>query len=291
MRSSPGELAFHPTVEEVSDVGVLLRLPDVELPQAEAREVRWQRVDLDWRECDAHRQLIVGLVLGQGRQRETGGNAAAIEGVEVRQREGGHQLARAVSAEVHVDHRIAVPHRPALANHGGLDELVAHVAGVGLLDGLAGATGSESLPVHDRIPCSLRTLPASVPIHSEVAAAHCRDRRSPREGRLEGRKERPGGAGWSIPPIGEGMQQDALSGQAATPRQLRHGDDLLVDRVDPARTDEAQQVDAGAAREGVVHRTAKRSVLIERAVGDRPVDARQILDHGEAGAQVEVADL
>ncbi len=74
-------------------------------------------------------------------------------------------------------------------------------------------------------------------------------------------------------------------------RQLDHGLDVLVERVDPARTDESQQVQTAPVPAGMVDGLAQDRVVEEAAIGNRLADARQVLQDREARAQVQVADL
>ena len=141
-----GERLLDAAVEEVGDVGVLLRLGHVELALAEARQVRRQRVDDERRERDRDRQLVARLVLGQGRDvrsdrpppRSKASNASSG------QRLG--QLARAIGPEVEVDDDVAGAHRRRVADDGGLDELVALVARVGGRDRVRGGRRRAARP-------------------------------------------------------------------------------------------------------------------------------------------------
>ena len=137
-------------VEEVRDVGVLLRLGNVQLTPAEPGQVRGQRVDGDGREADADRELVGGLVLRQRRNRQRG-HRLAVERVEVAEREGLGQLTRAIGTEVQVHDRVAVGHRAARLEDGRLDELVSFAAFVGRCDGSARRTRRAG-PGHERAP-------------------------------------------------------------------------------------------------------------------------------------------
>ncbi len=81
----PGEGLLDAAVEEVRDVGVLLRLGNVQLTPPEPGQVSGQRVDGDGREADADRELVGGLVLGEGGDGQRW-HRLAVEGVEVGRR-------------------------------------------------------------------------------------------------------------------------------------------------------------------------------------------------------------
>ena len=144
-----------------------------------------------------------------------------------------------------------------------------------------------------RSPASV-ALPALVAIHGEVAAADRRDpgvRMGGGQARLEvaARSRAPSGAACRGRRAGRGR------GRAGTPcagRQLGERDEVPVVGVDAAGPDEA---DERAAGRSVATRPLagldERRALEERAVGDGGVDARQVLEHRPAGAEVQVADL
>ncbi len=96
------------------------------------------------------------------------------------QRDRGRQFARAVGAEVEADDLVAVCHRRSLADHVRLDEFVALVGGVGILDRRARARRGRSLAFNDRAPRSLDALPSLVAIHRVVASGDRRDSPAPK---------------------------------------------------------------------------------------------------------------
>jgi hypothetical protein len=66
---------------------------------------------------------------------------------------------------------------------------------------------------------------------------------------------------------------------------------MVLVRVHAARRHQADQVAGSAARLKRVDQAGQRRVAGQRAVLHRTVDARQVLHHHAAGAQVHVADL
>ena len=83
------------------------------------------------------------------------------------------------------------------------------------------------------------------------------------------------------------------AGSPASCASSAHGrDDVLVERVDPTGTDEAHEVQPRPSPPRACRAAAFSAALVaERAVRDRAADARQVLEHGKAGAEVEVPDL
>ena len=68
------------------------------------------------------------------------------------------------------------------------------------------------------------------------------------------------------------------------------GDVRLV-RVHPARREQAHEVAAPPVDFSLAMKSASAGLLRQRAVLDRAVDARQVLQHHPAGADIHVADL
>ncbi len=217
--------------------------------------------------------------------------AAAIEVIECVERQRPRQLPGPIGAEVEVDDRVAVGHATVAVDHAGADELVALPRFVGGFDGRCAARDVAAVTVHDRLPGELRPVPAPIAIHGEVAAADGRHVRTAPDARLERGQELDGGARRRVPSIGEGVERHALGRQPDVLRQLHHGDDVLVDGVNPARADEPHQVQRAAVLDGVVGGHAQDGIADEFAVVDGLADSRQVLQHREARPQVEMADL
>ncbi len=159
---------FDAAVEEIGDVGVLLCLGHVELAPAQAGEDLGQAGHRQRRKCDRNGQT--GLVIGHRHDVQISGPLAAVECLAVELvavDQGVGQLARAIGAEVEVDHHVAVADRSVDAvDHGRLDELVVLAAGVAVGDGCRGTRRAEGhgrarsrrtraghAPSADRGPC------------------------------------------------------------------------------------------------------------------------------------------
>ena len=83
----------------------------------------------------------------------------------------------------------------------------------------------------------------------------------------------------------------AAPAQTGAARQLEQG--LLVADVGmhPTAAEQADDVQARAARPHMLHRGDECLILEEAPIVDLAVDERDRLDHHEPGAQVEMADL
>ena len=148
-------------------------------------------------------------------------------------------------------------------------------------------------PVDDRVVAALDAVPAPVAVHRVVAAA---DRRDPGVGMGHGEaplEVRRRGRGPTAARVSR-PSSSAWTRTAGTPcarRQLDEGDEVTVVGVDAARPDEADEVQASVGRRRASAGLEQRRLREERAVRDRGVDARQVLEDGPAGAEVQVPHL
>ena len=76
-----------------------------------------------------------------------------------------------------------------------------------------------------------------------------------------------------------------------TLRQAGEGHQVAVVGVHPARPDEAHGVQHPVRLASTLAGGEERRPVIERTVGDRGVDARQVLEHRTACTEVQMADL
>ena len=181
------------------------------------------------------------------------------------------------------------PDQRLLADQRRLDELVGLAALVGGRDGLHAASargGARGRARAGRRP--LRCAPSGGRGPSPSSGRRP-SRRAPREpgGRARARTARVPRvrAAVSRPSVKQWITRSRTDERR---RQLDQRAQVLERGVHAAVGDQPEQVHARRARRARAH---DRRVLAQRAVGDRLVDARQILaDHG-AGAEVEVADL
>ncbi len=292
----PGHLDA--AIEEVRDVGVLLRLRDVELAPAGLAHRLGQRTGGLGRE--GHVDGQTGFVGGHrddvqvDRRRPFTGCPAveAGEGRTLGERPG--QLPSPVGPEVGVDDDVAVDQRRADAVDGRRDdELVGLAAGVGGLDGLGRRRRSMlPFPMDDRVVSALDALPALITIHREVPAADRRDGGrlvDVGQARFQVGDVAEGGRGRRVASVKQGVDRDAR--HLPTGGQLDERDQLSVVGMDPARPDEADDVERAAGRSSLTAGFDERRALEERSIGDRGIDARQVLEDGTSRPEVEVPDL
>ena len=292
-----GEGLLAPAVEEEGDVRVLLGLGGVELGAAVLRDDGGDRLgDVLRREGDLHPRREFVVVLDHRDVMQARGPGGAGEAVERGVEQSAGQLARAVVAEVEVDHRVAVADRrgrPAVraGDDGREDELVGDARGVGGLDRGARRWRRVADALHDGGVGLVDALPALVAVHRVVAAGDGGDRARAELGdvRLQVAHEAARAVGRGVAPVGEGVDEDAR--QAAVACELQEGAQVVVAGVDAAVAQEAEEVERLAALPGVLDRADERGVLEEGAVLDRLVEAGDPLVDDEAGAEVEVPDL
>ena len=125
---------------------------------------------------------------------------------------------------------------------------------VGIGDRLGRGARAEAGAVDDRVVRALRPVPAAIAVHRPVAAGDARDGGAPAEARLELRQEGVGGTRRRVAAVGERVEANPVGREAATSGELDHRDDVLVDGVDAAGSDEPHQVQASATRRGPARR-------------------------------------
>ena len=267
----------------------------MELRPAGLAERLRERACLLGPERDLDRQA--GLVLGHRHDEEAHRGGPAVRGCRVEagerrdaQRVG--ELPRAVGAEVDVDDRVTVVERAVHAvDHGRREELVGLAAGVAGLDGRGRRRGVLPHPEHDGVVAALDAVPALVAVHRPVAAADGRDAGIGVDGgepRLEVPHEPEPRAGRRVAAVEQRMD---AHGRDAEPRgELHERDEVAVVGVDAAGADQPDGVQPARLLRTLAGREERRPGE-ERAVGDRGVDPRQVLEDRAARAEVEVADL
>ncbi len=143
--------------------------------------------------------------------------------------------------------------------------------------------------VHQHVVGALGPLPAPVAVHRPVASD---DRADPHRWRaVELGQVAGAGVRQGVAAVGEGVHHEILDLQR--PRHRDQGPQVIQRGVHAAVGHQPQQMhpggrhQPGAARE----RLAQDSVLGQRAVRDRVVDAHEVLAHDRAGAKVQMPDL
>ncbi len=285
-------------VEEVRHVGVLLGLGDVELAPARLRERLGQRPGLLGREGDLDRQA--GLVLGHrdDQQVSRGGPAVGrrpVEAVEDGIGQRVDQLSRPVGPEVGVDDRLAVAdHAVDPVDHGRRRRT--RRSRRGRRPPRSPRSAARRVlphPVDDRVVASLDALPALVAVHRVVAAA---DRRDPGVGvrlgqpALEVGDEPEGRARRRVATVEQRVDADARDvrdARASSTRATRCRS-LAWTPPGPMRLTTWRRPPGRVAR---WHASSSAGRVSKRPVGDRGIDARQVLEDRTPGPEVQVPDL
>src|SRR2546426_880148 len=195
-------------IEEVRDVGVLLRLGGAEHRLATLRK----HLSHDTRqhrgpERDREREGLV--VLSHGHEPDPR-PSARVEGVEPFERERAHDLAHPVGAEVDAEHAVPVPNPWGARDDPRLHELVGLARLVGLTYGAHRVGRGLADAVHHRVVGDPGPLPALVAVH-RVVAAHDRGDHGPApvlpEEVDELLHEGEGGLGRRVPAVEPGVDR------------------------------------------------------------------------------------
>ncbi len=145
--------------------------------------------------------------------------------------------------------------------------------------------GVLAFSTHDRRERAVGALPAAVAIHRVVAAA---DRGDPSHGKLReiARRRR----GRDVTPVGERMDPRAL-GHALDLGHREERTEVVDVGVNAAVGDEPEEMQVAATLARASERREQRLVPRERAVLDRAIHPREILEQDPARPDREVADL
>ena len=271
---------------------VFFRLGDAQLREAEAGQVFAERV--------LHRLRRIGdgrigdqvlFVFGERDERGQLERTRPREAGEVAIDEGVSQLARAVGAEIHEHDGIAGLHLPVARDDGGLDGFVVLAARIGRIERGDRAVEERRVAFGDGLEGKLHAIPALVAVHRVVAAAERGDEGAGhiRAFGLESFERGARAARRRVAAIEEGVHGDAR--HAAARGEVEHGEDVRLVAVHAAGRDEAKQVERAIGRLGRVAGLHERGVVEETAVGDRGVDAGEVLVDDAARTDVHVADF
>jgi len=286
------ELDFATAVEEVRDVGVLLRLGDPELCESVIRQHRTQgRLGLLRRE--RHREVERLVVLGHRDEfdrRRCRLDPRRVPVVRAHVCEHPSQLTSAVGTEVTEHHGVAVREPRVVADDGRLDELVGVAAFVRPLDRFDCGVGSViGFSGDDSVVRASRPFPVLVAIHRVVPPGDGRDTAGATLGgdTLQFGEILSTAVGRGVTAVGERVG-DGLD--TTVGGRLDQCVEVRLSGVDTAVTDESEQVESAVVA-GVIERVLDGVDPVEPALGDRVVDPRVRLVDDAAGTDVLVADL
>ncbi len=216
--------------------------------------------------------------------------AGAGEAVEGRVEQSGEHLACAVGAEIGHHQPVAVPHARIIAKRGGEDEFVGFVFGVGRLHDIRRLVRARSCRIHQRIIGQLHAFPTLVAVHAVITTADGGDVGifSARNVALELRQIFQGAFRRGVAPIEEGMN---AHGHAHAVEDFCHRRDLALMGMDAAGREQPEQMADASGFFEFVCKLLQCGIGGERAVRNGRIDARQILHHHPAGADVHVPDF
>ena len=127
-----------------------------------------------------------------------------------------------------------------------------------------------------------------VAIHGVVAAANRGDRHRRRQRRTQALDVLARRSRRRVAAVGEGMHD---SRHTCLREHLRQRRRVILMRMHAARRDQAHQVAGAAGLPQALDQADQGRGLLDLAVGDGLADARQVLHHDTAGADVEMSDL
>ena len=227
----------------------------------------------------ADRQVV--RVTGETDERAEHRLDFAHEAAEIPTHEGGGQFARAIGAEIHEDHGVAVAHRHAAANHGRLHEFVALAARIRVgARRLRRGACSGDLPAAIACQASSTRIPALVAIHRRNSGP-----KPSRSARGEGCHTRGEPLTLAGALCGGGVAPSSIActanrAQRRTGSQVQQREDVVFVTV-YAPGDRAQEVRSRRLQR-VVHGATQRALSKKLPVPDRLVDRGQLLVHHAA---------
>ena len=290
----PGVAGLDAAVEEEGDVGVFLRLGDMQLGEPQAGEVFGQRHAEAIRRVD-HAQPVAKRLIVLGHADKLHGNPLALKAGEIRVQDGAGQLAGAVRPEIEEDDAVVGLHGghglPLMHDDGGFDKFVVLVLLVALLHGLIWAEGGHAAPQGNGVIAQLHTRPDVVAVHAVVAALDAGDltHADLQHLLLQLAHIAQAAGGRRVAAIQQGVHIDA--GQAPVLGHAQQGVQVGVVAVHPAVAQQANEVQGLALLLGAIHRPDERLLLKQVAIQNVLGDAGQFLIHHAARADVEVAHL
>ena len=217
-------------------------------------------------------------------------NSLAPEAIKIRLRERIGHFPRTVGAEIHENHAVTGLNAPIRNADDGLDEFIRHTGGVAGLHRVDGVGILYALAADHGVVACLDAVPALVAVHAVEATLQRRDLAGAELGTVVAQLPDIARAarGGNVAPVEEAVQVYARD--AAVVRHFHHGKNVPDVTVHTAVRQQAEDV------QGLAVRRVIKGSSIDRILKKRPVlnglcDARQILKHNAAGADIRVADL
>ena len=217
-------------------------------------------------------------------------DALARKAGKIRIEHRAENLAHAVGAEVEAQHAVAVLHAAIVADHRRHDELVEFLVGVGIGDRRRARRESAARRLRRSRYRLSRRGPSACrgPWRNSgrTRVAIVTDGGSAASSRLRSSAADCGGV--SRPSVKRMHQRPARRPRSRIFGQRRG---MILMRMHAARRDQAEQMAGAAARFELLDEIDERRRARDLAAGDRGADARQILHHHAAGADIEMADF
>ena len=217
-------------------------------------------------------------------------NDLAREAVKIALRERIGHFPGTVWAEIHEDHAVAGLNAPIRNADDGLDEFIRHAGGVAGLHRVDRVGILYALAADHSVVAGLDAVPALIAVHAVETALQRRDLAGAELGTVVAQlPDIASAARWrDVAPVEEAVQVHPLDSTVV--RHFHHGENVSDMAVHAAVGQQTENV------QGLAVRRVIKGSSIDRILKKRPVlnglcDARQILKHNAAGADVRVADL
>ena len=276
-------------VEEIGDVRIFLGLGHAQLRAPGGADHRAEHVrQIVGREDRLQEGVQMLAVLGHADRRRELHDAAARKAVECRVEHRPQNLAHAVGAEVEAKHAVAVANAAIAADHRRHHELVAEIVRIGIRDHRIGIGEARPFGVHDRAVGLGHAFPTFVAVHGVVPAADRRDRNRRRERLEQACDVVPCRARRRVTAVGKGVHD---GGQICLRENCRDRGGVILVRMHAAGRCQPDEMAGAAGSPHAFDQALQRGRVGDLAARDRVVDARQILHHQPARADVEMADL
>ena len=232
-----------------------------------------------------HRHIQGGVVLGHAGVMNPHGPGGKFPEIPVYKGPG--DLPGPVGTEVKEDDAVAVLNQPPAIHQGGLEKFIVLPPGVALLHRLNRRDGGMASPIGQAAVGLLHPLPASIPVHGEVAAGDCSHPAGADAGDLlfQLPDVGEGASGGNIPAIQDGMDINFLKAHLC--RHLQEGKEMGYVAVHAAVGEKADKMQICLFC--LLHCIEQDGIFRQGAILHRQADPGIILVDDPASADVEVA--